>query len=88
MASNTDKRIKKIADFVQNAQAKLGISSTVAPEKQEPQPLPPALTTIAPETTQAPRATPTSPEVFKNETGRNSGITLPDGRTFLGLAVC
>lgn len=28
----------------------------------------------------------TSPEVFKNEKGNLSGITLPDGRTFLGLS--
>lgn len=28
----------------------------------------------------------TSPEVFKNEKGNPAGITLPDGRTFLGLS--
>lgn len=33
-----------------------------------------------------PRATPTTPETFTDpRTGRASGITLPDGRTFLGL---
>ena len=35
---------------------------------------------------QSPSVDPTTPETFRDpETGRTSGITLPDGRTFLGL---
>ncbi len=33
-----------------------------------------------------PKVTPEGPEVFTNESGRASGITLPDGRTFFGLS--
>lgn len=40
---------------------------------------------IPPTTTEA-KAKPTTPEIFTDKNGRPSGITLPDGRTFLGLS--
>lgn len=47
------------------------------------------LPTIQEQPKQVPQAQPSPPlsvpEVFKNESGRNSGITLPNGNTFLGL---